>query len=767
MDTAAGGGPLTQLSSFVGRTDEMVELGRLLHGLRLLTLTGPAGVGKSRLALELAGQEQRSRHCEVAVVKLAALTDADEIRRRILAAVGAPAEDGAPHADATERLLVLDDCEHVLDACGLTLTELLPRHPCLRVVATSREPLCLPGEAVFSLSGLALPDRNGECLLTECQRSDAVLLFLDRARAVVPDFRLTRENAGHVCEICVRLDGLPLPIEMAARLTNVFPLTEVAARLDDRFSLLTHGWRLADRRHQSLRACLEWGYDLLTTAERSLLRKLSVLPGGFGLDTAAAVAADGDTPRSDTSELLVALSAKSVITPFTAQNGPARFRLLESMRDFGHERLVAASEDTEAYGRLVTWLTRLAEPLHREVFVQSAVLRRLEEEHGNLTEVLHRLEPGTDERQLLLASALARVELSRGPADGTLSLVSKALECGSEASPYRSVALECAAALAGRQADHGTAMGYAEQAVEVERGHDRAPLLGRLLLLRSALHETHGDRNGAVADLRECLEIGRGLRDETLTALCRSVLARFRVLEGELGPAEEAIGTLLPVLRTRVSPRWLHSVLVTAGALALEKGDLSTAEAYFTESLQSPAEHMRGPAEALRGLAVVAARGYRFEKALRLIGAAEQIGPRATWGDAWWQERVNAARSMALKALPAHRASASLEAGRAMLHRHVLAFAQGSQTSRASAKDTAGNVLSRREQDVTALVVQGLTNRQIAARIHVSVRTVETHVRHIKTVLGLRSRAHIAAWAAEQGTAPAGHTCATALPALV
>lgn len=764
MGTAVGGGPLTQLSSFVGRTDEMVELSRLLRTVRLLTLTGPAGVGKTRLALELAGQEQRSRHCEVVVVKLAALTHIDEIRRRILIAAGEPAEDGAPGAPRAapytnegDRLLVLDDCEHVLDECGLVLSELLPRHPCLWVVATSREPLRLPGEAIFSLSGLALPDMNSDSFFAECLRSDAVLLFLDRARAVVHDFQLTQENARHVGEICIRLDGLPLPIEMAARLIKMFPSVEVRARLDDRLSLLTNGWRLADQRHQSLRASLQWGYDLLNPAERSLLRRLSVIPGGFGLDTAAAVAAEDDAAKPGTSELLIALSAKSVITPYTDQDGLARFRLLESMRSFGHERLVAEGEDTETYGRLVTWLTRLSEPLHRDIFIQPAVLRRLEEEHGNLTHALRRLMTGTDERQLLLVGALATVELARGSAGDTLTLVSHVLDRGIESPSYRSVALACAAALAGRQADYGAALRYASQAVELERDNNRDPFLSRLLLLRSALHETHGDQGSAVADLWECLKIGHRLRSETLTALCRAGLARYQLLNGEVGRAEQVIEEVLPLLRTNVSPRWLHASLVTAGALALEKDDLPTAEAYFAESSRTPAVHTRGPVDSFQGLAIVAARAYRFEKVLQLIGAAERIGPRSSWGGAWWQERVDAARSAALRALPAGRASASLEAGRAMRPNHVLAFALGSQAT-STAVQAADSLLSKRERDVTTLVVEGLTNRQIAARIHVSVRTVETHIRHIRTTLGLRSRAHIAAWAVEQRTATAHRT---------
>ncbi|MGW4079220.1 ATP-binding protein, partial [Streptomyces asiaticus] len=341
MDTALGGGPLTQLSSLVGRTDELVELARLLDGVRLLTLTGPAGVGKSRLALELIGQELRRKRRDVSVVRLGTCTEPDEIRRQVLAALGEPPGTTPPSVATTsegsedtgrDQLLLVDDCEHVLDSCGELLTELLPGRPRLRVLATSRESLQLPGETVFPVAGLALPDTGSDAgtdtVLNACLRSDAVALFVDRARTVVPCFQLTHDNAEHLGEICARLDGLPLPIEMAARLIRVFPPAEIVTRLEDRLALLTNGWRLADDRHQSLRASLEWSYALLNPQEQALLRRLSVLPGDFGPDTAAAVASDLPDPAAAIPRLLIGLEAKSVITALTDTGGPTRFRLL-------------------------------------------------------------------------------------------------------------------------------------------------------------------------------------------------------------------------------------------------------------------------------------------------------------------------------------------------------------------------------------------------------------------------------------------------------
>ncbi|WP_413754987.1 ATP-binding protein [Streptomyces sp. MMBL 11-3] len=757
LKLAVNGTPLIQLSSFLGRGDEMVEVGRLLKNVPLVTLTGPAGVGKSRLALEVAGQAQRGRRFEAAVVQLRQVTDAGELRERVIETLDDLTSATALHAPgsgSTNRVLILDDCEHILDECGLLLAQLLPHFAGLKVLATSREPLRLPGEAILAVAGLAVPRNDSGSVLAACLRSDAVRLFLDRTRAVVPGFQLTEADAAQVVEICKRLDGLPLAIEMAARLMGVFPLSEIVARLDDPLSVLTSGWRLADHRHQSLRASLACGYDLLSPAEQSLFRRLSVLPGGFATDEAATLAGCVTT-ASEVPDLLVALHTKSLIVPCGEQEGCVRFRFLECIRCYGHERLVAEGEDADAYERVLTWLTSLSSPLQEQAVVQPSTLRSLVEEHDNLVHLLRRLDASTDERQLLLAGALAAVELSRGPSEGAAQLLSSVLNRTPKISPYSSIALEGAAAFAAWQGNLGTALGHAGQAVEVERGFGRDPVLGRLLLQRSTLHAMVNERDGALADLKECLRISHRLHDETLTALSLSGFAWYRLQDGDLRSVEQTIAQALPFLRTRVLPQQLRMTLFTAGMLALEHDDLPTAEMYFVESLQSCTDHPREAVVAIEGLAVAAARASQFDKALQLIEVGARIGGGISWGGPWWRERIQRARSAALKALTVSRVEAALTAGKDMPHTHVLAVVLGSQSIVPAAAAAIDIPLSKREQDVVTLVVQGLSNRQIAARIHVSVRTVETHLRHIRTTLGLRSRAHIAAWAAERQIATA------------
>ncbi|MBB4779092.1 ATP-binding protein [Streptomyces rapamycinicus] len=752
MDTALTETPLTQMSSFIGRTDELIDLARTLREARLLTLTGPAGIGKTRLALELAGQEARGRRHEVAVVRLSQLTEQEEIRQRILTTLDAM-PDGADGAEK-DRLLLLDDCEHVLDTCGTLLTGLLPRHPRLRVLVTSREPLRLPGESVFPVIELALPDLDSGTELTACLRSDAVTLFMDRARAVAPDFQLTEANAADVGEICVRLDGVPLPIEMAARLMRVFPPAEVRARMDDSLALLTNGWRLADGRHRSLRASLEWGYDLLSAAERALLRRLSVLPGGFGPDAAAALAADIPEAVSAMPEILIGLEAKSVITPLPGADGPARFRLLESMRHYGHEMLVAQGEDTAAYERLTAWLTTASLPLREDAVAPAGTLGMLEKEHANLIHALRRLGSGDDERQLLLAAALTAAEVVGGRQSGAAGHIAHALDRTAPTSVYRGVALEAAAALARREGEDAAAARRADEAVALERERGRSTArLGRLLLLRGMIRQQADEREASRADLAEALKIGLRLGHNMLTALCLGEIARQQLENGELGSAEQTIHRVLPALRRHAVPFRLRSVLVTAGALALEKDDLTSAEAYFAEALRARPAHRSDTAAAIEGLALVATRARRFDRGLRLLGAAERIRDDAGRGTEWWRRRVHEARETALRAIPPARAEAWLDSAQGLPEQQAISLALGDDGPEAPHKRPA-HPLSRRERDVAELVMEGLTNRQIAARMHVSVRTVETHIRHIRTTLGLRSRAHIAAWVAQRQPKP-------------
>jgi predicted ATPase/transcriptional regulator with XRE-family HTH domain len=359
-------------SSFVGREEEMAGVRRRLAGHRLVTLTGPGGVGKTRLAVEVAhglaeaDSEASAIPDGVWLAELAPLADPDLVPRVVAAAVGVEPDPDGPPVDALadalrdrRLLLVLDNCEHLVDACAALAEALLGACPHLRLLATSREPLGCDGEAVVRVPSLALPPAGGAASFAEIGGAAAVRLFVDRAAEVAPAFALTARNALAVAEVCRRLDGIPLALEFAARLVRALPVEEVAARLDDRFRLLTGGRRTALGRQQTLRALVDWSYDLLDPGERALFVRLSVFVSAFTLDAAQAVCGGPDAEdaegRADVwpaahvahvlAPLLRLVDTSFVLTEGGADQegtgGAARYRLLETLREYGRERLVA------------------------------------------------------------------------------------------------------------------------------------------------------------------------------------------------------------------------------------------------------------------------------------------------------------------------------------------------------------------------------------------------------------------------------------------
>jgi predicted ATPase len=362
------------LSSIIGRKREIAEVGRLLSEYRLLTLTGPGGCGKTRLALQVAEELQSEYSNGVWLVEFAALVDEALVPQALAVVLDVHEQVGRPlveslvsHLRSRDALLLFDNCEHLIEACARLGAALLVSCPGVRLLATSREPLAIPGEGVWIVPPLSLPSRqpwrgpaSPQEALFAYQRSEAVELFVVRARAAEPNFELTVENGPWVAEICRRLDGIPLAIELAAARTRAYSARQIADRLDDQFQLLISRMRTGPERHQTLEAALDWSYDLLSAKERIFLRRLAVFVGGWTLGAAEAVCAGDDIQTTEIMELLFNLVDKSLVVAARSPDG-RRYHYLETVRQYACKKLVAAGEADAMRDRHLDYFVQWAE----------------------------------------------------------------------------------------------------------------------------------------------------------------------------------------------------------------------------------------------------------------------------------------------------------------------------------------------------------------------------------------------------------------------
>src|SRR5499427_8131540 len=355
-----------ELTSFVGRRGELAAVRRLLAGSRLVTLTGVGGVGKTRLALRAAAELRRAFRDGEWLVRLDQLREEALVAQAVASTLGL--QDRAGHAPAAmlaeylagrQLLLVLDNCEHLVDAAAKLADQLLRAAAGLRVLAISRESLTMTGETVLAVPPLAAPEAGQPLTAAELARFPAAQLFAERAAQVVPGFTVTEANVAAVAGICHRLEGLPLAIELAAARLPVLSAEQIEARLGDRLGLLIRGGRARPPRQQTLRASIEWSYELCSAAERLLWARLSVFAGGFELDAAEGVCADQRLAAGRVLDLLAALAGKSILTAGHGE-GVARYRLPEPLREFGQERLQESGEYTALRRRHRDWHEQLA-----------------------------------------------------------------------------------------------------------------------------------------------------------------------------------------------------------------------------------------------------------------------------------------------------------------------------------------------------------------------------------------------------------------------
>jgi predicted ATPase/DNA-binding CsgD family transcriptional regulator len=621
------------------------------------------------------------------------------------------------------------------------------RYPDYRVITTSREPWRLSGEVVYRLAGLSLPEDSASGTLDGCMRADAVRLFVERCRAVDHEFELTADNAADVGAICAGLDGLPLPLELAAQLAGALPTAEIRRRLTDHVSLLNQGWRTADPRHRSWYAALSWSYDELPADEQRLFRRLSLLPGVFSVEVAEVADAGEHAGERGVADLLVGLESKSLVVAHKDEaRRTADFAIPMSLRGFGRRQLFASGEHDVVLERLAAWLTERADGVRRQGLPSPAALASLARERDAVRTVLTLLAPTGDDRQLTLTWALAATETAHGhDAAGALTAVGQALAGTPAHSPRRAAALEGALMLT-RWDDGQDAPRLAAEGIDIARRTGDDDLLARMLLLSALGRETARDLPGTLSDLRGCLDVAQRRENEAVLAVGLGHLARHLMRNGRPDMAAVVLDKVMPRLRASAPLEHLHAALVTAGALALEQDDVALSEAFFHEIVRSP--YRQGVFDGMLGLALCAARANNFERTLRLLAAAK--GRRTTALSLFpaWREQLSDAYGIATRILPKSRATAALQAGWDLDADQCATFARDDAAVPAPARED--DMLTQREWQVLRLVMEGLANSQIAHRMHLSVRTVETHIRNIRTVLGLRSRAHMAAWAARR-----------------
>ncbi len=768
IQPVAGRGMLpAALTSLVGRDAEVADLVVALRGPeRLLTLTGPGGVGKTRLALAASTAVARDFAGGVYYISLAAITDPDRVAQEIADALGVQQTGQGDLADRLvaslrERrlLLVLDNFEQVIGAAALVAT-LLTACPALKVLVTSRIRLRISGEWERPLPPLRVSTgadsdatwpggRTVPAWGDPVTLSPAVQLFMERAQAVRPEIGSSPEDIANIAAICQRLDGLPLAIELAAARVNVLLLPDLLDRLEQRLPLLTGGPRDAPVRLRTMRDAIAWSYDLLDADEQRLFRVLSIFTGGFTLAAAEGISAP-DLPAFD---LLASLVDKSLLGMQRTASDETRYRLLETIREFGLEQLAASGELEPVSRRHAAWyLSFAAEAGPRAKLADSATwLPRLRAEHPNLLAALSWLQrQGDGVRLLRMAAALWPFWQEQNHFAEGLRWLEPALELGQDAPvPDRLRALSGAGTLAWYLTRVDLATAWHEQALALARAEGDRIAEARALCDRSWLLAEQGDLQGAMASCEASLVLARAEGAADPTALVLHNLACFSRMSGDLARANAYAAEALALARAEGWEWLVTMILVGYGYTALELGEPGRAATLLREALELGVR--RGDLvdvnTALEGLATVAMASGKPEMAAHLFGAAsalrdELVMPMAPTERAYFVPILDRLR----KTLGEARFATTWAAGRAWPRDLAVADALTLLVTPPPAIPRLPH-LTGRERDVLRELMAGKSNREIAESLFVSPTTVASHIASLYRKLGVASRAEAIAWA--------------------
>ncbi|MFI1400646.1 ATP-binding protein [Streptomyces sp. NPDC020681] len=756
-------------TSFVGRRRQISEAKRLLSASRLLTFTGPGGVGKTRLAVRFADAKRRTFRDGVRFVgleelrdpKLLANTVADKLGLRDQSSRSAT-DTVIDHLRGCHLLLVLDNCEHLIDDCAVFVGALIRGCPHLRVLATSRQSLGVYGETTLIVPPLQVPDPEKRYSLEALSQFDSVRMFTDRAVTAFPEFEVTDRNRTVLARLCSSLDGIPLAIELAAVLLRVLSLEQIDERLSARYRLLSNGPRDAPSRQRTLRALIDWSYDLCSAREQTVWACASVFDGSFDLAAVEQVAAGETVAAEEVPEVIDSLLDKSILLR-QDYSGTVRYRMLETLREYGQERLIEAGEYIPTRCRHRDWYVGLVESFGREWIGpgQEAWIDRLRREHPNLRVALDfcLTQPGEAAAALSMVTRIDDYWTIRGYFAEARHWLDQALAAEPEPTRERCTALRVDGYYALLQGDIDAGMSLLAEATELTEQRDYQVEGAWATLSKGLASLFSGDLENAALLFESALSRFRADRERRGELFALFIFGLVLSVKGEVNRALALLDECLTLTSQRGELFWRSYTLWALCWAEMLNDQLERADTAGKEALRSHRrmDNKLGMALVMDTLAWVAERQGRHARSATLFGTAatvwNEIGvspPSSSPCGLAQDEHITLARA----ALGDDGFEAAFQQGRHLAGAKAMDYALETKPKAPSRSKATESPLTRRERQVAELIAEGMSDKDIAATLVISPRTAETHVQHILVKLEFASRAQVAAWATAQQSRP-------------
>ena len=762
-----------EVTTFVGRRREIADIKRLIASSRLVTLTGVGGAGKTRLALRVAVEVRRGFPNGAWFADLAALEDKALLAHTVSSMLGlrdqnaqGPMSSLADYLEDKRLLLVLDNCDHLRDACAVLADTLLRRAPGLRVLTTSRQTLGVTGEHVFQVPPLTLPEAASNLPAHAIDAYEAMSLFVERAQAVRPSFALTDETVGAAIAVCRRLDGIPLAIELAAARLSALSVPDLLERLEDRYQVLVGGSTSAPPRHQTLRELVGWSWDLCSEQERTLWSSAAVFRSSFDLSAAEEICPSEVVDRAEILDVLTALVQKSILT-VQETGGHIRYRMLETLQQFGQAHLERTGQESGIRERHRAYYARLASKAFADWFSehQRSWLDTLLLELSNLRVALDFSlgNPPLVDSGLKLAADLWYFWLATGRTNEARQWLDRGLQSTTSPTPARTRALEACAYMCFMQDDLAIAKPMIAEARLAVADEPDSPNLAWATQLEAMSALAEGDLARARPLFENALAAHQANQDLVGAVDTSTLLAAVDVLLGDLSAAEELSLQAIATCDSH-GERWLKAYQIwDLGLVAWRRDDTEVAIARAQEALRLGRllDEPIAIALCLELLAWNTQAAGHAGQAARLLGGAQGVLQRIGWqrigvpvfGLAGLTTYHDECLARLRDDLGPAKLALALQEGAAMAVDKAVAAALGespdTNESRPRGERPGLPTLTRRENEVAELVAEGLSNKEIAAKLVISQRTAEAHVERILTKLGFTSRTQVAAWVVE------------------